>query len=389
MFMLLFLATMNFANKYFYFVFLAFFAYLFLNLKFRFTKSACILLLFSIALVCFSAAARISYLAVLKQFTYPICFILGMGICDTTKNPNIGDEESKLNKLILALSGGVLTHYLLNWFNNRGRVLDTRNTVDFWTGEASAATGQALLACMALAVAIAVLTSKNGWVQKALAVLAIAAVLTYNLMLAGRTLLIFGLIILILAILHRLRHDKKGITGFLLGILAVFLIIWLVIQTDFLGIRSFIEDSALYQRLTEMQGEFAQDSRSSRKAEYLAHFFDNLFGGNNLKAQYGYAHDIFLDTYDDAGIITLLLLGIYMIASVRRLVKFVKSPAFSFQTKQIILCTYLILYMSFMAEPILQGLPWLFISFCTIDGGVSSLLKAGNKKTPSLINYPL
>lgn len=381
---------MNFANKYFYFVFLAFLVYLVLNLKFRFTKSAFILLLFAVALVCFSASAKLSYLAIIKQFTYPICFILGMGICSITSKASFIDKgERNLNKLILVLSGGVFVHYLLNWYNNRGQSLDTRNTVDFWTGEASAATGQALLACMALAVAIAVLTSKNGWVQKALAVLAIAAVLTYNLMLAGRTLLIFGLIILILAILHRLRHDKKGITGFLFGILVFSLIVWIVLKTDFLGIRSFIEDSALYQRLTETQGEFAQDSRSSRKMEYLKHFFDHLFGGNHLRAQYGYAHDIFLDTYDDAGIIALLFLGIYMFASIRRLIKLVKSPEFSFQTKQIVLCVYVVLYMSFMMEPILQGLPWLFISFCTIDGGVNALLKAKKKNAPSQINHPL
>ena len=91
----------------------------------------------------------------------------------------------------------------------------------------------------------------------------------------------------------------------------------------------------------------------------------------NFREKFGYAHDIFLDTYDESGIFALIAVFLYIVSSIIGLFKTIKNKNISFKLRQIVLCVYVISYMAFMIEPILQGAPWFFASFCIMDGALT------------------
>ena len=100
-----------------------------------------------------------------------------------------------------------------------------------------------------------------------------------------------------------------------------------------------------------------------------------LWGGNQLHEIHGgYAHDLYLDTHDNAGIITLLAIVIYIVSSLRRAVKCITNKRLSRDIRVLVLCVYLVCNIMFWLEPIMRGMPWLLTSYCYIDGAVTYLL---------------
>ena len=91
--------------------------------------------------------------------------------------------------------------------------------------------------------------------------------------------------------------------------------------------------------------------------------------------------DIFLDTYDEAGIFAFLGILGYILISINHLCKCISDDTLDFGFRQIVLCVYVICYIEFMVEPILQGMSWFFASFCLIDGYVSRILRHNKNVT--------
>ena len=101
-----------------------------------------------------------------------------------------------------------------------------------------------------------------------------------------------------------------------------------------------------------------------------------MWGGENINTLFGHrAHDLYLDTYDEAGLIALITIAIYIICSLSRMVKCLKCKSLSTQVKLLIACVYVACNIQFWLEPILRGVPWLLASYCFIDGAVSRLIK--------------
>ena len=99
-----------------------------------------------------------------------------------------------------------------------------------------------------------------------------------------------------------------------------------------------------------------------------------------MRDQVNFAHDLFLDTYDESGFFAATTLAVYVLMTVIRLFKCVTNKSLPFEFRQVVLCVYLILYIEFLVEPILQGMPWLFASFCLIDGYVCNILRNNKEK---------
>ena len=100
--------------------------------------------------------------------------------------------------------------------------------------------------------------------------------------------------------------------------------------------------------------------------------------------QTGYAHDIYLDTYDQASVFAFLGIVIYMINALIHFLKFIKNKKLPFTLRQTVFCIYIAIFLEFMIEPILVGMPWMFASFCLIDGYVSRILMQSKNITPAM-----
>lgn len=368
-----FLATLNTVNRYYYFIFVAFGLFLLCNnRKIVFNMSLLALFLLSVSMIVFSSSYSYSVLGILKPFTYMMCYILGYGLYDYENTDNNGKKSFYLLSVVVAL--GPLVHYLLNWIINLSNY-DTRNTIDFWTNSVLSATGQASLACIPLALVVSCVFMKTSRKIKIISIVTILAILGYNLILSGRTLLVLLLVVGVVAFIHMLKNQRTKRMHYIFVFVAVLLLLVIVYNLNLFGVKSMVESSLLYDRF---YGDYASgiedDNRWGRKLLYLENMTDSFFGGLNLHDKFGYAHDIFLDTYDESGIFALLAVIIYIVASIHRMIKCVSNELFPFELRQIILCVYLAIYLQFMTEPILQGMPWLFASFCLIDGSLSRII---------------
>ena len=370
-------AAMNVINAYYYFIIIAIGIFcLTPHIKVHIDPlPVAMLLILAVAWVAFSPSVSTSIFSIIKPFIYVLCYILGSSLLPRDTDFSKDKVPYKLFYLVvLAIASGTFIHYLLNWLTNIGSL--DRNTIDFWTGTVIVATGQASLACIPMALSIACLFSKSGKRIKIVSAIVLAIVMLYNLILSGRTLIFMALGLAVLAFMHRFLRQKKGKVRLIIITVLVIFAVLIAYQNNLFGIKTVVEDSPIYDRFfsDNHQKELDDDVRMDRKMYYINEMENYLWGGTNLRKMYGHAHDIFLDTYDEAGIFAFIGVTVYMLVTLVHLLKCLTYKSFTFEFRQIVLCIYVAIYLEFMIEPILQGIPWLFALFCLIDGYVSRLI---------------
>lgn len=382
--LLLLFASCNVINRFYYFLFVAFGIFvLTLGTELSTNFPVVWLILLAFSWVMFAPDAMDALFSPIKPFTYLLCFVTGYNFFKFAEksNNNQAEQYKYFHTLLSVISIGMIIHWCLNWFTARsqGTVLSAsdRNTVDFWTKGVMAATGQASIACIPLGVSIACIFAKTGRKIKFLALSMLLIIIGYNLVLSGRTLFIMMIICASIVYLYGLFFKKSNRVKSTVTIAAVIILVLLAYRSNLLGIRSYIESTPFYDRFFAEDAvmELEEDGRMERKLFYLEKFWEYPWGGVHLRNFVGYSHDIYLDTYDEAGIFAFIAVFCYMLSTVFRLFKCITSKSIPFQTRQLVLCIYVCIYIEFMVEPILQGMPWLFASFCLIDGYVSRILK--------------
>lgn len=325
---------------------------------------------------------------ILKPFTYPLCYLIGKNLLLPRPNQDRKSGEKKLFYVMLSLSIALLIHIILNFATNGAT--EDRNTIDFWTGEILSATLQAGLGVIIVGFFAGVIFSKNKIWLKLFGFLCIVVVLAYNLILAGRTLLLIFAIIIIFAIILIMFREKNS--KFTVKVIAIFLGVVLLVVIfyllDIFGLQTMIKESNFYDRFfnTNANGADSEDQRFSHKLDYILMLPYNLWGGRNIRDKVGFAHDIFLDTLDEASVIALIAVLIVITLAVIKFIKCLKNKKMSFVTKQIIGCLYLAFFIEFCVEPVLAGMQWMFVIFCIFDGMVNTLL-ANNSEQNNLSFY--
>ena len=382
MLMFLGLAAMNLITRYYYCIYIALIFFCLKPLRrFRFdTVPVIMLFLVSASWALFSDLTTISIFGVIKPFTYLLCYVIGASMIED--DDDYGKDETPLKLFyitVATVSAGSMVHYLLNWIINIGA--QDRNTIDIWTNEVMAATGQAALACLPLGLAVACLFVKTDKKIKIASIVTVVLVLGYNLILSGRTLILMCLILLAVGFLHNFFMQKKGKIRLVIIIAAVIALLIYAYQSDLFDVKTYVEDSPIYQRFfsDESSIELDEDSRTEAKLFHLQNIGTHLFGGSYSFKEAGYAHDVILDTYDEAGIFALIGIIGYLLVSFAHLLKCLKDKSLPLAFRNIVLCIYVVVYLEFMIEPILHGMPWLFATFCLIDGYVSRILNYSEK----------
>ncbi len=377
----LFLGTMNFVGRYYYFVYFAFLLFcllcLFNSNTFKFNISFYMLLVLSLCIFIFSPNSTDKITSMIKPFTYPLCYIIGNNILKKSNNElNNKWNLLKLKKIIVILALGPLVHLMLNMAINTETV--SRNSIDFWTKDVLSATGQTAMSCMAIGAAYAFIFSKAKLIFKLLSISALLIILYYNLTLAGRTIIIMVVLMAILAFIHLLilsKNRKQLLITVLCVILFILFASYLYNKNAF-DIQNSILNSNLHLRFFGKWGQDTfDDKRLLFKELYINKLFDYPFGGSHMRAEIGsYAHDLYLDIYDEAGFIAFISVIIFILISITNLYRCMRNNFISFEYRQLIFCVYTVLYAEFLIEPILQGMPWLFASFCLVDGALSYYL---------------
>ncbi len=375
-FCLLFFASMNFQAKFFYFVFGATAIMLIFRRFFVIDYSAFIYLALGVWMAIYNLDEGI--LSMIRCLA-PACFYMaGMNMMLEDNrvfsiNQDLDYFQKQGNTLLLAISLGSFAHYMMNYIYNFGQELG-RNTNDIWTGVAMAATGQNALACLMLGFAVAVLfLPKKEW-HRVLASLCILAILLYNFILAGRTVVIILICLFIGGFIYK-KINKiafKTRDFIYIGVLGLLVLVMFVFNIG--GIRDFVFGSELFSRFNVSFSSLTDDeARVGRKLNFISDAFLYPFGGLHLREKYGFAHDLLLDGYDEYGVVALALMLLMIVMGLVNLYKNLRYTSYSHNFKLILLLINVSILLEFMVEPILEGMPWLFSCYALINGCIAGL----------------
>ena len=370
--LLLFLAAMEFLNRPFYLIATALLIFiLFYGRAVQVHKAMIPLLILAVSLLVFSPESKNGITGVIKPFCYLICAVLGYNLMEDGEDEN---QEKQLIKIIFLIALGQFVHFLLNFAHNFNAIGE-RNMIDFWSKSSKSATGQAVLAAMMIGFATPILFCKASHWQKLLVAVCLILIITYNFKLAGRTLFILIAIALATCVLFKLFAEKKMSRRLqTIAIIAVVacVVVFLVASNSF-GLQDKFRETNFFNRFfgEKAYQDLDEDGRFQAKIAFLKQFFKYPWGGWHIhEITRSYAHDILLDTYDEAGIFAFFAMLWFMIALLTRGWKAFANKRISLDTRIKLASFMIVMWVEFMIEPIMIGMQAQFMSFCVIYGAL-------------------
>lgn len=367
----LFLSTMNFGAKFFYFAFAALILLSLFQRKLNIHFSTLPYLLLGVLMAIYNSDEGI--LSMIRCFSYVSLYIVGYNLVtfrmmkqERRVNINENHSESIPTKVIFTVALGSFAHYLINFISNMGNNIG-RNTIDIWSGNITAATGQAALASIMLGLAVSLIILPKKKIYRYIGVINIVLILAYNLILAGRTLITMLFILFIIGMVYFRIVTPKALDRYKLifALLLILMITFILFLFNVGGIQNLVFNSNLLERFDAIS---LDTSRNDTKMIFLTNIWKYPFGGLNLRVRYGHAHDLLLDGYDEYGFLGFLLLLLILILGIRTLWLLLRRTDYSNEFKMMALCVYSAILMVFTLEPILDGMPWLLICFCLLNG---------------------
>jgi hypothetical protein len=320
----------------------------------------------------------------IRAFAIPISYLLGLNMYHLT-------SIRQIEKVLIWLTLFMTIHVLLNMLYSQiilGNLVPGRYTFDIWSGAAAGATGQAAYLCFLVASIYYLIFLKKDIPTIALFGTLFALAFMYSFVLAGRAFFVLLVIALIIGLAVSYNGNKVGKQYKRGSLSVVVIVILLVIIFTFMfernigGLSEYVYSSNLYYRFFgDWRIGFFEDVRLARKFDYITMSLSYPFGGGYIKEHAGgYAHDLWLDTYNVAGVIPFLCLVAYTIRSIRRMIKLSfghERNAYSVM----FLSFYIIVNIQFFIEPIIEGNVLLLTSFCIIDGMATTYLASSVKST--------
>lgn len=374
MFGLLFLASMNFCAKFFYFTFAAFFALCLTQRKVIFNGISFLYFTLAVWMALYNFDEGIK--SMLRCLAPALWYIVGNNIAfvvsqsgDHSGRYDTGYAEKVGFDALAAIAAGSFTHYILNFLQNVGEDI-SRNTNDVWSGAAMAATGQAALACLMLGFSMAMVFLPKKKSFRYIGVACNIGVLAYNFILAGRALFaIFG-ILLVLAVgyVAKTACNSTECVRIFMRLALMLLAAAILFAANVGGIQDAVFESNLFQRFSTAAAISENSVRTEAKLCYMQNMIQYPFGGLYLRSRYGYAHDLLLDGYDEYGILGLLMLLGILALGVRALYRLMVRTDYAKETKLTFLCVNCAVWLVFCIEPILPGMQWLFACYSAING---------------------
>lgn len=282
------------------------------------------------------------------------------------------------SSVIILIGLSFVVHGLLNYiYSLQLGVGNSGLCFDFWSKSPSASTAQGVLFTPFVSVVWIILLQHRSIVVKVATFIALLFAVRYNFMLGGRSFLLLlalaAFVYLVLKITFSADSVGDAIKNLLIVCLLLFLILFLY-QKNVLNLKGTFENSYMAHRFKYQS--VAEDDRATRWVYYASHFSQGIFGGNkiSISSGYGYAHNLWLDVFDQAGFIPFLLLLVLSCSSVAQGIR----TAFSANRYEgLYAASFYVIYIAqFFIEPILQGSPFFFISFVFITGLFNSLSQA-------------
>lgn len=286
--------------------------------------------------------------------------------------------EATASSVLILFGLSFAAHGLLNYFYSlKLGVGNSGLCYDFWSKSYSASTAQGVLFTPFVSVIWIVLLQHRSPFLKAASFITLLFAVRYNFMLGGRSFLLLLSLAAFTYLLIKISFSAESTGDAIKNVLLVsflFILVFYLYQKNVFNLKSTFENSYMAHRF-KYQG-VAEDDRATRWVYYASHFNQGIFGGNriSISSGYGYAHNLWLDVFDQAGFIPFLLLLVLSCSSVAQGIR----TAFSANRYEGLYAAsfYVTYFVQFFIEPVLQGSPYFFISFVFITGLFNSQSQA-------------
>lgn len=286
-------------------------------------------------------------------------------------------KEEYIIKCIFAIMIGLFIHAMLNFSINIGS--ESRNTIDFWTGKVMSATLQGILLTPIFSlIFFTIIFIKEKKVKIVMAICFIFA-LAYDMVIATRSALVIAVLSFIISFISYIIMDnsrKNKIKMLSVIFIIIFIAVLLYVNNAF-NINSIIKESNLYSRIGKDETEKSDYNRIEAQIEGIKQVIEYPFGvpKNILTAGLSYAHNMWLDTARQTGIIPLTFLILFFILNIKSFIKLIRNRKIMLKLKILLISVYATFLLMFSIEPILQAMPVAFALFCMIMGFVDTLTK--------------
>lgn len=328
---------------------------IFINNRFRFNVANknvfVVLCLFAISFFAFSYELG-SYCVM--GFCFPMAYYIGSNIKDVS--------EEKIVKVVYIIIAGMVTHYFLNFIYelmkfgwHRTMVKSTR--YDIWLQDAFVTTGTATNAVILLSIIYYLALKEKNKTHKTIGIIMFAFTLFYTVILRRRIqlgiLVIVFIVSLIIDILFNKKIDKRSIIKLLLVILALFVLLFIFYIFNILGFRTYVLNNSVIAFIKREGMNSGRLSIIIKGIKYLPIF---PWGGQHISTIIENPfHDLLLNIYDYSGIITTILMIVYLILCSMNIYKVLKKDSVSFNFKLLITEIFLGYAIMFFVEPLMTG----------------------------------
>lgn len=379
----LFLSAMNFWAKFFYFSYAAALILFAFGGKILLNSASVLYLILAFLMGIYNV--NNGFLAAMRCFSYVLMYLVGYGmtvgaaaskaLSDNTYGNRIKKGQECAYAVLATIATGSFSHYMLNYLFNMGQTTG-RNTNDIWSQEVMSATGQTLLGCIMAGFSVALVLLPPKKMSRYIGGGCILCLLSYNLVLAGRTLIAILSIVFIIGVLFLLRNAEMPAQSLrFIGVSLCFLIIFIIIYSNNIGnIQDTIVGSNFYARFHGSESdELLASGRWENRIKFIRNAYLYPFGGLHMRKQIGYAHDLLLDAYDEYGFLTTVFLIAILWNGIKELHKFCQDNRYRVYYRISFLCVYIAILLAFCVEPIFAGMPWLFVCYSLINGCVAGM----------------
>lgn len=337
------------------------------------------LLLFSISWFIFSDGHEIAGICL------PLCYLIGCNIDE--------HDEKGITKFILLVAISLALYTTLFFINNAVvngiNNYDVYNQPNIWTGRPLWATNIMMYSSLFYGCFGYVLFTNNLNLKFKIIYFIIFAINAfYALMLSRRAALLMVVLSMMTAFIYKLffnNNEKKhliklAIIACLIAIICVAVFVILYSQ-NILGFKDIVMKTDLYERFLsrDISIFFRDMGRSKIRKKFMKYFFDYPWGGSNIHEIIGnYSHDLWLDVYDVAGIIAMILIIASTLILIVKIINIMKNKNISIGLKTLVISLFICVLAQCCIEPIMEACRAYMFGVCMIHGSLETIEKGKN-----------
>lgn len=308
-------------------------------------------------------------------FCLPMAYYLG---CNLRNN-----GQDNIKNLIYLFSLAMICHVLLNFaldfYINKWHMFASSSHYDIWLLEKVSSTATAINYILLIGIVYYLFIYENNKTIKGLLLSCFVLAMLYTIGLGQRTLILMLMISLFVAFIADylvFKNKKINIKYLLFIITAIVIVVVLFALAYSFDINNFREKISNIRLFAKFIYLGLGTSRLDIFKKTLRLFPYNLFGNRAISTIMGIEpHDLWMDSFDWGGIVTLALLIIYTIWIIIMFLRLIKNKNISNSFKILLVPLFICISLQMMMEPIISGASLFLIVVIIIFAAMEGLNK--------------